>query len=368
MRWSHWIFVLCLGLSTTVLATDPPTLPIGAKAPDFSLPGVDGKTYSLKDFDQYPILVIVFTCDHCPTAQAYEDRIKAIAADYKDKGVGLVAIMPNDPESIRLDELGYTDLSDTFDEMKIRAKDKNFNFPYLYDGATSSTAMKYGPKSTPHVFIFDKERKLRYTGRVDDGEKPGTAKVSDARNALDALLAGKPVPVETTKAFGCSIKWPEKQKSAEDAIAKWDQEPVSINDLSLDDLNKLMQNDGVEYKLINVWATWCGPCVVEFPDFVEMNRMYRNREFQLITISLDDMDRKANALYFLNKKHASMTNYIFSGGNKYDFINAIDKDWDGALPLTILVAPGGQIVYQKMGEIDPLEVKRAVVDHIGRIY
>ena len=112
------------------------TLPIGAKAPDFKLMGVDGKTYTLSSFKDAKILVSIFTCNHCPTAQAYEDRIIQLAKDYKDKGVAVVAINPNDPKAINLDELGYTDLSDSFEEMKIRAKEKHFNFPYLYDGAT----------------------------------------------------------------------------------------------------------------------------------------------------------------------------------------------------------------------------------------
>ena len=113
--------------------------------------------------------MVVFTCVHCPTAQGYEDVLIQLTSEYQSKGVAVVAISPNDPKSIRLDELGYTDLSDSFEEMKIRAKDKKFNFPYLYDGETSSTSMKYGPQATPHVFIFDKNRTLRYTGRIDDG-------------------------------------------------------------------------------------------------------------------------------------------------------------------------------------------------------
>ncbi len=177
----------------------PPTLAIGSKAIDFSLPGVDGKTYTLKDFSSSPILLIVFTCNHCPTAQAYEERLKQLVVDYSGKGVAVVAINPNDPLSVRLDEMGYTDLGDSFEDMKIRAKDQEFNFPYLYDGETSELSKKYGPQTTPHVFIFDKERILRYTGRIDDVEKPGGAKVHDTRATLDAMIAGKPVPVEKTK-------------------------------------------------------------------------------------------------------------------------------------------------------------------------
>ena len=346
---------------------DPTPLAIGAKAPDFYLPATDGKTYSLKDFASYKTLVIIFTCNHCPTAQAYEERVKQLVTDYKSKGVAVVAISPNDPLAVTLGEMGYTDVGDTFEEMKIRAKDKEYNFPYLYDGETSEISMQYGPQATPHVFIFDQDRKLRYTGRIDDGEKPGAAKTFDTRNAIEALLAGKPIPVEKTKTFGCSIKWPDKRDYANSEIAKYAKEKVSIEELDLEQLNALIKNDGINHKLINVWATWCGPCVTEFPSFVDMHRMYRNREFEMISISLDDLERKPNALNFLTKKQASMKNYIFKG-DRYAFIEAIDKKWEGALPYTLFIGPGGKIIYSKQGLIDPLALKRIIAESIGRIY
>ncbi|MBT1701215.1 redoxin domain-containing protein [Fulvivirgaceae bacterium PWU4] len=361
------LFLLLSAVLITLASTDPVPLEIGSTAPDFSLPATDGKTYSLKDFQASRILLIVFTCNHCPTAQAYEDRIKQLASDYKSKGVAVVAISPNDPLSVRLDEMGYTDLGDSFEDMKIRAKDKQFNFPYLFDGKTSEVSMKYGPQATPHVFIFDAQRKLRYTGRIDDGEKPGTAKTHDTRNALDALLANKPVAVEKTKTFGCSIKWPSKRDYANAAFDEWAKEKVSLEELDPDQLKKLLANEGVNYKLINVWATWCGPCVVEFPHFVDMNRMYRNREFEMVTITLDDLARKQNALNFLTKKQASTKNYIFKG-DKYAFIEQIDKKWEGSLPYTLFLAPGGKILYSKQGVIEPLELKKMIAESVGRIY
>lgn len=369
MRLHRKILALVLvGMALYGHAEDgPPTLAIGSRAPDFKLPGVDGKTYSLKDFSAAKVLVIIFTCNHCPTAQAYEERIKQLVTDYKSKGVMVVAISPNDPLSVRLDEMGYTDVGDTFEDMQIRAKDRQFNFPYLYDGEDSKLSMKYGPQATPHVFIFDQERILRYTGRIDDGEKPGSAKTHDTRNAIDALLAGTKVPVETTKTFGCSIKWPDKRAYADKAPEEWAKEPVSIDVLKLSDVQELLANNGTDYRLINVWATWCGPCVVEFPEFVKMNRMYRNREFELVTISMDDIGKKQNALNFLKKKQASTKNYILDG-DKYKFIEALDRKWEGALPYTLFIAPGGKILYSKQGTIEPLELRRLIADSIGRIY
>src|SRR5688572_16557927 len=111
------------------IADDPVTLAIGSKAPDFKLPGVDGKTYSLASFSKSKLLVIIFTCNHCPTAQAYEDRMIQLTKEYTPKGVAFLAISPNDPDAVRLDELGYSDMGDTFDEMKLRSKQKKYNFP-----------------------------------------------------------------------------------------------------------------------------------------------------------------------------------------------------------------------------------------------
>lgn len=367
MRKIPALIIFLLACQFRVFAADPTPLEIGARAPAFSLPGTDGKTWSLKDFASSRVLVIIFTCNHCPTAQAYEDRMKQLVIDYKGKGVAIVAISPNDPQAVTLGEMGYTDVGDTFEEMKIRAKHKGFNFPYLYDGETSKVSMQYGPQATPHVFIFDEARKLRYSGRIDDGEKPGTAQTHDTRNAIEALLAGKPVPVEKTKTFGCSIKWPDKRDYADSEIAKYAKEKVSIEDIDLEQLETVIKNDGVNYRLINVWATWCGPCVLEFPSFVDMHRMYRNREFEMISISFDDRERKQNALNFLVKKQASMKNYIITG-NRYKFIEAIDPRWEGALPYTLFIAPGGKILYSKQGIIDALEMKRIVADAIGRIY
>jgi thiol-disulfide isomerase/thioredoxin len=347
---------------------EPVTLGIGAPAPDFNLPAVDGRNYRLSDFSDAKILVVAFTCNHCPTAQAYEQRIKALAQDYRGKGVALVAISPNDPQAVRLDELGYTDLSDSFEEMKIRAQDQKFNFPYLYDGDEEKVSRAYGPTSTPHLFIFDSGRKLRYVGRVDDSENPDKVKSSDARNAIEALLAGRPVPVQKTKTFGCSIKWSDKRASVKSAFQEWAGEPVSLQTIDEAGIRKLVRNDSKKLRLINVWATWCGPCVIEFPELVTINRMYRGREFEFVTISADAPENKEQALGFLKKQQASSSNYIFSIDDKYKLVEAVDKEWPGALPYTILVEPGGKIIFRVLGELSPLELKKAIVARLGRYY
>ena len=367
------LFFFCLSfiIPRDYVPDEHKTLSIGSSAPDFHLKGVDGKMYSLESFRDAKVLVIIFTCDHCPTAQAYEDRIIQLAKDYKSNGVAVVAIMPNDPKSVQLSELGYTDLGDTYEEMKIRASEKHFNFPYLYDGDHEAAANAYGPIATPHAFIFDKDRVLRYQGRIDDVEKPtGTPKNKDTRNAIDVLLAGKEVSVKTTKVFGCSIKWHEKESHTAEADSEWATHPVTLDTIDSAGITNLVKNNPDKLLLINVWATWCGPCVNEFPSLVDINRMYRRRDFQFVSISADDPAKKDKALKMLKSLHAANTNYIFDTDDKYQLIDAVDSNWDGALPYTMIVEPGGKIVYSKQGPVDPQVLKTAIVDDklIGRYY
>ena len=365
-QWKLTLIYLLFALNA--FATDPVTLPIGSKAPAFSLPGIDGKTYTLKSFATSKILAIVFTCNHCPTAQAYEDRIKALVTDYKKKGVTLIAINPNYPAAVALDELGYSDMGDSFAEMKQRAKDKAYNFPYLFDGVTETISRQYGPMATPHIFIFDQKRILQYTGRLDASEKPGTANAEDVRRALDELLDGKPVTLAKTKTFGCSVKWKEKSDWAIKAPLVWAREEVKLDMIDEEAIKTLIKNNTNKLKLINVWATWCGPCVNELPDFITMNRMYRNRDFELITISADLPERRAKALTLLKKMEASNTNYLFNSTDKYKLIELIDAEWQGALPYTLLISAGGKILYRKQGAINVAEMKKLIVDQLGRYY
>jgi thiol-disulfide isomerase/thioredoxin len=372
MRFLLTLFlIISLNLSFATPPEEHPTLPIGAKAPAFSLKGVDGKTYSLASFNKYKILVIIFTCNHCPTAQAYEDRIIQLTKDYNPKGVGIVAVSPNDPKSIRLDELGYTDMSDTYAEMKLRAKQKKFNFPYLYDGDKQAMAKAYGPATTPHVFIFDRARILRFQGRIDDVEKPlETPTTHDTRNAIEELLQGREVTVKTTKVFGCSVKWAEKGDWIEKAKKQWAAEPVALEMVDLTGIKDLLKNNTDKLRLINVWATWCGPCMIEFPDFIEINRMYRGRDFEFISICLDDTAKYSKALKFLQSRQASNKNFLFNIKDKWTLIESVDPKWQGALPYTLIVEPGGKIVYAKQDLIDPAKIKKLIVEHplIGRYY
>src|SRR5665647_875990 len=357
-------------VSQTTIHPEPKTLEPGSQAPDFSLPGVDGNTYTLTSFAKAKALVIIFSCNHCPTAQAYEDRIIALANDYRSKGVEVVMISPNAVDALNYSELGYSDMGDSFDEMKQRAKDKTFPFPYLYDGDDQKTALAYGPVATPHCFVLDSDRILRYAGRIDGSEKPGTGRGEDIRKALDEILSGQPVTTPLTKVFGCSVKWSWKNEYTKKLYKDWAELPVTLDEIDADGVRELIRNNTGKVRLINIWASWCGPCITEMPDLVIIDRMYRGRPFELVTVSADKMERKTEALRILKEKQASNRNYIFSKDDVYELIEAVDPKWQGALPYTLLIEPGGKIIYRKQDTIDPLQMKKLIVGskYLGRYY
>ena len=356
--------------SNAFAAEQPPTLTIGSPLPAFSLPGIDGKTYTDQSFAKADILVLIFTCAHCPTAQAYQERIKKLVVDYKPKNVTLVAINPNHADSVRLDELAYTDLSDSFAEMQERAKQEKFNFVWLDDGPKQELSHKVGPVATPHVFIFDNARKLRFEGRIDDSERESLATKHDTRAALDALVAGREPPVAVTRVFGCSVKWADKVAEYATFKARWAAEPVTLEKADVAKLKEIRENKGTgKLRLINVWATWCGPCITEFDELVEHHWRFRGRPFEMITIAAEYPDQESTVKEFLQTKHASMKNYILASADKDSLYDAFEPatTWKGQLPYTIIVNEKGDVVYREFGSLSFLKMRRAIVPELDRI-
>jgi peroxiredoxin len=367
------------------LPPDAHHLKIGDPAPDFSLRGVDEKTYSLADFKDAPLLMVVFLSDHCPVSHAAETRLLPLAAEMKPKGLAIVAISPNDPQAMAIAELGYSKYSDSFADMQIYAKERGFTFPYLYDGDTQSTAKAYGCLCTPHVFIFDRERKLRYTGRLDDSRfaETNTVRTNDARNAIEALLANKPVSVEMTKPFGCSTKWAEHKAELIQVDEKMYSAPITLDTIDLTNVAALVHNNTHKLRLINIWATWCAPCVKEFPGLVSISHRFANRDFEVITISVDDPKDETKVRAFLEREHATVpnrvqrslkpegrrtNNYLYTGANVDALMQTLDPQSPGPVPYTIVLAPGGKVIYRCANEVNAPELQAKIVDNLGVYY
>ena len=191
----------------------------------------------------------------------------------------------------------------------------------------------------------------------------------DARNAIEALLKGDPVPVERTRTIGCSVKWSDKRPWVTEGYEKWAQEPVTLETIDEAGVKALSRNEGgKKLRLVNVWATWCGPCVIEFPDLVSIHRIYRGRDFEVVTVNADEAGKREGALEFLTTQQASTRNFAFDKGDPYALIEAVDPKWQGALPHTIVVAPGGEVIYRSEGAFDTLKLRKAIVGWLGRYY
>ena len=378
--------------STSAFAVDAKGLPdgfttlhIGDSSPNFNLPGIDGKQYSLSDFAGTDILVVYFTGTHCPTSHGAMGRVLEFVEDFQDESFAFVAINPNHSSGLRPDEFGHTDYDETFADSKRYAEDYGWTFPFLFDGDAQVTARAYGCLATPHVLIFDKERKLRYNGRFDDSRfpDPTTVKHPDARNAVEALLAGNPVPVETTRPHGCSTKWKERNQHVLEEEQKWQSIEATIEKIDAAGIDALRKNGTEKVRLVNIWATWCVPCVEEFPDLTAIARKFSRREFELITISLDQLSQMGKAKAFLGKHRAIMSdklrksveaegrstnNYLYTGTNMDELADALDPEWPGPVPYSILIDQEGHVLYRKLGKIDPEVVRSEILDTLTRHY
>ena len=365
-----WSLLALLVVPLTGLAAEHPILSLGSPAPDFALPGVDGKIHKLSDYSSSKVLVVVFTCDHCPNAQMYEGRVTQLYNDYKDKGVAVVAISPNDPKAIRIDELDSSDVSDTLDEMKIRVAYKHLQYPYLYDGDTEAVSRAYGPQASPHIFIFDQQRKLRYEGAIDDSYRIEFVKRHYALDAINALLADQEVAVKHTGAFGCSTKWSDKEPANVAFMEKLNAQPVSVDTVSADGLKALHKNADGNVRLIQFWSTRCSACLEEFAGIQDIYRMYSDRNFELVVVSMNKPEEKPAVTQWLEKTHATSRNLLFDSENTAALQTAFNPNWDAGpeVPYTILLDPDGNVLYQTDKPVDQLKLRRTILANLPSAY
>jgi thiol-disulfide isomerase/thioredoxin len=333
---------------------------VGTPMPAFQLKGTDGKTHSAADWKGRRVLAVAFICNHCTESQLYEKRLNQLTQDYAAQGVTVIAIQSSNPKAFTDDDLAWSDVGESLEDMKERAALGKFSFPYLYDGDTGSTAIAFGAKVAPSIYIFDQDRKLRYSGKIDDNPAGGPTTKGEAVAAIEALLAGAPVTMSATEAKGCALRL-----GADKAVpVKEDHGSVDLSPATTDVLSKLRHNPTGKLLMVNFYATWCGPCVAEFPELLATDRMYRSRGFSLTTVSSNTPDEKPEVMKFLESMHATTSNLLYASDDVYAMQEAFDPNVGSAVPVTVLLGPNGELLLDQKGEIDLIELRRGVLANL----
>jgi peroxiredoxin len=254
--------------------------------------------------------------------------------------------------------------------MKIRVEYKHLPYPYLYDGDTESVSRAYGPQASPHIFLFDRERKLRCEGAIDDSYRVEFIKRHYALDAIDALLADKEVAVKHTGAFGCSTKWSDKEAANVVYMEKLNAQPVSLEMVSADTLKSLHTNADGNVRLIQFWSTQCSACLQEFAGIQDIYRMYSDRNFELVVVSMNKPDDKPAVTQWLDETHATSRNLLFDSANTAALQKAFDPKWEAGpeVPYTILLDADGNVLYQTAETVDLLKLRRTILANLPSAY
>ena len=323
-------------------------LSVGDQAPDFSgLVGTDDKKHSMDDYKDSSVLVIVFTCNHCPVAKMYEDRFIAFSKQYKKKGVSFVAI------SCSLFP------ADRLEKMKRHADEKRYPFDYITD-PSQQTGRDYGATVTPHVFVLDTKRRIAYLGAFDDSMNSKTVERHYVRDAVEALLAKKQIEIFETLQFGCAIEYRKKQTG-----------DITLKVVGPREFKAVLAKQKGKVVVVDFWATWCLPCLKHFPKTVGWSRKYPKKELVVITFSMDDSDpeSKEDALTFLKKQNATIINLMSNLGGEEEAMAAFEID-GGAIPHFKIYDRKGKVFKTFGGDPDnpftDMEVEAALVKALNR--
>jgi peroxiredoxin len=335
--------VLFITLKTTTMAAT--AVIIGQPAPDFTLSDVNGQSHSLKDY-RGKIVALGFISTQCPVSNDYNDRMRAIAESYGKKNVVFLGINANFNEDTA--------------EIKAHAAKHNLTFTILKD-EDSMVADAYGAERTPELFLIDGEGVLRYHGRIDNARDVRQVKRQDLRAALDELLEGKAVSVTEGKAFGCAIKRSQDAKNIKAVKTKAKGADPKIAMLKPADFNKYKDTAKGKVLVVNFWATWCGPCVAEFPELVMIDNKYRDKGVKMVGISVDEIDDiNGKVIPFIKEQKAAFEILVQDSSDPEDLISLIDKKWEGTLPTTFVFNKQGDIVYTRYGILDRDQLLEAI--------
>jgi peroxiredoxin len=318
---------------------------IGKTAPDFTLKDLNGQTHSLKSF-RGRITVVAFISTQCPISNNYNERMRTIAQDYNKENVAFVGINSNFTESRA--------------EIKSHAGKNKLAFPILKDEG-NKVADAFGALRTPEIFVIDPEGAIRYHGRIDNSRDLRRVNRQDLREALNEMLAGKSPSVSEGKAFGCLIKRVQNKKNVRAAEKQTKNFEPKIGRIKPVDYNKFKDSVKGKVLIVNFWATYCGPCVVEFPEFVMIDQKYREKGVKMVAISADEIaDVKPKVIPFIKEQNARFDVLVQETDDPQEMIDVVDKNWQGVLPATFVYDKQGNKILTRYGIIDREQLVGAI--------
>jgi len=342
-RWMLFVASVVLALSALsqpnqAQAKTGPVSLLGARAPDFALADLDGTVHSLSDY-RGRVIVVSFLATKCPISNEYNARLRALTEDYANKGVAFFAINSSRDESIRM--------------IRAHAEKNRFEFPILKD-ENNVVADLYRAVRTPEVFVVDTQGMIRYHGRIDNSRSAAGVRRNDLSEAVNELLAGKDVSIAETKSFGCLIVRAQTAGAKKVGVSAQSADAApQVRLIKPAGYLKLIEEANGKVLVVNFWATWCGPCVAEFPEFVALDGKYRDQGVRFVGVSADDVsDLQLKVRPFVKENKVRFDIFIQDVEDPQEMIDVIDKKWEGVLPTTFVYDRHGKIVFTHYGIID----------------
>lgn len=337
--------VLILVMVTSVYAEVPKQY-----LPSFKLKATNGEIYSQSDFNDKKVLGIVFLSNHCKVSQLFQNHLIALTRKYSEDVV-IIAVSPNYEQSILPDELAYSDLGDSFQDMVKRANRMKYNFPYLHDGDNQNLTKEIGAKITPTIYLYNQERELFYSGRIGNIDSPDNMETSEVNQAINSLLIDKKTIFKRTKVFGTSIKTKNHLLVAEQVRQRYADEKVRLNEADARKLNFYLTHNIRKPKLFYVWQTNDEKPRDNLIKLSFLYKIFRKRGFKLITVCIAKKDEEDRIVEFLENSQLSSTNFIVYGHNISPLASIIPDEVEKVTPYFRLLSSEGDKLIGGHGEI-----------------